>query len=209
MQNGAAVSGAQTDAPHGTGNALNDGPRVFTFAPQHRALTNSLRRDNVAKMAVPAAAAHHFAQVQTDEADGGQRLDNWLAALAQSVQMPLLGDETGAQQANQALMSARQSGQLDALRARLEAKRSQSPPDIVTARMLAAVDEFGFSEEEALKERRRLVRLTGATGEDWYALALAEERAGNGQAARIDYQRALNAPAPLSSQHAALARQRS
>lgn len=138
-----------------------------------------------------------------------QQTEQRQASLAAAVQPPLLGEDAGEQQANQALMATRELGGLDALRARLEAKRSQSPQDIVTARMLAMVYDFGFASELALRERRRLVGLDGATGEDWFGLAEAEVRAGNGKAAREAYKRALDAPAPLSSFHAALARQRS
>ena len=165
----------------------------------------------------PRNVQHRGAQQQTAQSQNAlpafdlsvtQTLDTWQAALAQSEQPPLLGQDTGAMQANQALMAARESGNLDALRARLEARRAQSPRDLVTARMLAAVYDFGFSTESALRERRRLVTLDGATGEDWFALAEAEGHTGNGQAARAAYRRALDAPAPLSPFHAGLARTR-
>jgi hypothetical protein len=148
-------------------------------------------------------------RLQTFAANPQQGLDSWQAALSAALRPPLWGETEGEQQANQTLMATRESGMLDDLRARLEARRAQSPRDLVAGRMLAAVYDFGFSFESALRERRRIVGLEGATGEDWYALADAEERAGNGAAARTDYRRALDAPGPLSSFHAAIARQRS
>ena len=128
--------------------------------------------------------------------------------LAAAVQPPLWGETDGATQANQALMALRESGQLDTLRSKLEAARSQPPRDLGTGRMLAAVYEFGFSSELAVSERRRNTGLDGAGGEDWFALAIAEERAGNGQAAKAAYRRALELPGTLNSFHASLARQR-
>ena len=204
-KNGTPAGKSQSNALSGAAKIPTDKPKMFVLAPQSRAALG-VRRDSIAKHAAPARAADTFGQAM--DADDGQILDKWQASLAQSVQTPLLGDEAGMQQANQALMAARESGSLDALRARLEARRTQSPQDIVTGRMLAAVYEFGFSSEPALRERRRIVGLEGATGEDWFALAEDEGRAGNSQAARLDYKRALDAPAPLSSFHAALARQR-
>lgn len=136
-------------------------------------------------------------------------LDSWQAALSGAVQPPLWGENAGEQQANQALMAAREAGMLDDLRARLEARRTQAPQDVVTGRMLAAVYDFGFSGEPALRERRRVAGLEGAGGEDWFALAQAEERAGNGSAARAAYRRALESPIPPSAFHAAKARGRS
>jgi len=115
----------------------------------------------------------------------------------------------GEMQANQALMSARESGMLEELRTRLEARRAASPRDLVMARMLAAVYDFGFSTEPGLREHRRIVGLEGAGGEDWYALAHAEEHVGNGTAARNAYRRALESPIPPSPPHAAIARGRS
>ena len=136
-------------------------------------------------------------------------LDAWQASLSAAVQPPLWGENEGEQQANQALMAAREVGMLDDLRARLELRRAQAPQDVVAGRMLAAVLEFGFSAEAALHERRRVSGLEGATGEDWFRLAQAEEKAGNGQAARAAYRHALESPVPPSSFHAAIARGRS
>ncbi|MDQ2798263.1 MAG: hypothetical protein M3Y13_01295 [Armatimonadota bacterium] len=142
--------------------------------------------------------------------DNAQRnLDTWQATLAAAMKAPLWGDTSGEQQAGQALMAAKESGALDELRARLEARRAQSPKDLVTGRMLAAVYEFGFSKEAALHERQRVANLEGAVGEDWYALAQAEDRAGSTEAARTAYRRALECPVPPSPYHAAIARARS
>ena len=133
-------------------------------------------------------------------------LDSWQAALSAAVRAPLWGENEGDAQVNQALTSVREAGMLDDLRARLEARRAQSPRDVVTGRMLAAVYDSGFSKEAALRERRRVSGLEGAGGEDWYALAQAEERAGNGTAARAAYRHALESPVPPSPFHAAIAR---
>ena len=135
--------------------------------------------------------------------DPKQTLDAWQASLAQAVQPPLLGQDMGVQQANQALMSARESGNLDALRERLEARRAQSPRDLTTARMLAAVYDFAFSAEAALHERRRLVTLDGATGEDWYALAEAEGHVGQRPGRAGGLPAGAGRPRPLSEFHAA------
>ena len=135
-------------------------------------------------------------------------LETEQAALSAALQAPLWGEDSGAAQANQALMAIREAGQLDTLRSRLEARREQSPLDISTGRMLAAVYEFGFQSDLSLRERRRIVEIAGAGGEDWFALALAEERAGNMAAAKADYHHAAESPAPLNSFHAAQARQR-
>jgi len=135
-------------------------------------------------------------------------LDSWQSALSAAVQPPLWGGTDGEQQAGQALMVAREAGLLDDLRARLEVRRVQAPQDVVTGRMLAAVYDHGFSKEAALRERRRIVGLEGALGEDWYALAQAEEQAGNRPAAQAAYRRALESPIPPSPFHAALARQK-
>ena len=135
-------------------------------------------------------------------------LDGWQGSLAAAVQPPLWGEDAGMQQANQALLAAKEAGALDDLRARLEARRAQSPRDIATGRMLAAVYDFGFAGGDALRERRRIVGLEGAGGEDWYALAQAEEQAGGNAAARAAYKRALESPVPPTPFHAAVARQR-
>ena len=147
--------------------------------------------------------------VQAFGADPQASLDSWQAALSAAVQTPLWGENMGEMQANQALMSARESGMLEELRTRLEARRAASPRDLVMARMLAAVYDFGFSTEPGLREHRRIVGLEGAGGEDWYALAHAEEHVGNGTAARNAYRRALESPIPPSPPHAAIARGRS
>lgn len=138
--------------------------------------------------------------------NGAADLDGSQAALSAAVQSPLWGENAGEQQANQALMAAREAGQLDDLRAHLEAQRSQAPRSLVTGRMLAAVYAFGFSSEPALRERRRIVGLEGATGEDWFALAQAEEAARNTASARAAYRHALESPVPPSAFHVGVAR---
>ena len=149
------------------------------------------------------------AEVRTQDAlTAKSSLDTWQAALSDAVQSPLWGEDAGASQANQALMSARMAGQLDTLRDRLEAQRAQSPQDILTGRMLAAVYDFGFQNDLGRRERQRIVGLAGASGEDWFALAQAEARAGNTQDARAAYRHALESPLPPTSFHAAIARQR-
>ncbi len=135
-------------------------------------------------------------------------LDGWQSSLAAAMQPPLWGEDAGMQQANQALLAAKEAGALDDLRARLEARRTQAPRDVATGRMLAAVYDFGFASENALRERRRIAGLEGAGGEDWYALARAEEGVGNNAAARAAYRRALESPTPPTPFHAAVARQR-
>ena len=168
---------------------------------------HATRRSKTAhQLLVPGASGDG---VQVFGADPQASLDSWQAALSTAVQTPLWGENMGEMQANQALMSARESGMLEELRTRLEARRAASPRDLVMARMLAAVYDFGFSIEPGLRERRRIVGLEGAGGEDWYALAHAEEHAGNGTAARAAYRRALESPIPPSPPHAAIARGRS
>ncbi len=135
-------------------------------------------------------------------------LETEQAALSAATLPPLWGETDGTNQANRALMTVRESGQLDTLRGKLEAARAQSPQSLGTGRMLAAVYEFGFQSELTVSERRRIVGLDGAGGEDWFALAVAEERAGNGQAAKAAYRRALELPGTLNSFHAGAARQR-
>jgi hypothetical protein len=146
---------------------------------------------------------------QSLEGNGTDNLDTWQNALAAAVQSPQWGDNERVQQVNQALLSARMSGMLEDLRTRLEARRAQSPLDLVNARMLASVYEYGFSGEAALRERRRITSLEGAVGEDWFALAQAEEKRGNLQAARTAYRHALESPTPPTPFHAGIARSRS
>jgi len=159
-----------------------------------------------ARFAAPGAAD---TPAPTLDADPQASLDSWQAMLSAAVRPPLWGENEGDAQSGQALMAAREAGLMDDLRARLEARRTQSPRDLVTGRMLAALYDFSFPGEPALRERRRIVGLEGAGGEDWFALARAEERASNSTAARAAYRHALEAPTPPSSFHAAIARGRS
>ena len=218
---GGAAGPMAAAAPKETGNGLNSADRL-PAKPQPVAVPNSpsaalsgqvgpppqgvLRNKMASRRAAPAApgnAAQAFAAGPQGD------LDSWQATLSAAVRPSLWGETEGDAQANQALMAAREAGMLDDLRARLEARRAQSPRDVVTGRMLAAVYDFGFSKEAALRERRRITGLEGADGEDWYALAQAEERAGHGPAAQAAYRRALEASLPLSPFHAAIARGRS
>ena len=208
-----AASGSVSEAKAGaTASPLplpQDTPHVFSMtAPRFE---NRMRRMGGMKMGAMKAAVPpvSFHALNAEAAPpSGQSLDTWQATLSAAVQPPLWGEDAGAAQANQALTAARQAGQLDILRGRLEAKRAQSPQDITVGRMLAAVYDFGFASDLVLSERRRIAGLAGADGEDWFALALAEEHAGNAPTAKLDYRRALASAVPPNSFHAALARQR-
>ena len=200
-------------APSATTNDLNAAPpqakphapnRMEMHAPSVQAL-HSARRSKAGIRYMPAPAG---GAAQAFAVDGAVSPDDPQAALSAAVQSPLWGENAGEQQANQALMAVREAGLLDELRARLEAQKSQSPRSLVTGRMLAAVYAFGFSPEAVLRERRRIAGLEGATGEDWFALAQAEEGAHNAAAARAAYRRALESPVPPSAFHAGVARGR-
>lgn len=185
------------------------------------ALNNVMQSAGQAQVSPPAAKpqaeeqphqARVFSQTRmlpmSQGAIAAASLETEQAALSAAVQAPLWGENSGAAQANQALMAVREAGLLDTLRSRLEARREQSPQDISTGRMLAAVYEFSFQSDLSLRERRRIVGIAGAAGEDWFTLALAEERAGNTAAAKTDYRHAAESAEPLNSFHAAQARQR-
>ncbi len=138
--------------------------------------------------------------------DNSETLETWQASLASAMQSPQWGDNERMQQASQALLSVKIAGMLDDLKARLEAQQAQSPKDLVNARMLASVYEYGFSGEAVLRERRRITSLEGAVGEDWFALAQAEEKHGNGTAAKTAYRRALESSIPPTPFHIGIAR---
>ena len=193
-----AIAPAVAAGATGVAGAAGAAPKGVKGGPPGDARRSAKAQPNAMRFAAPPA--------ETSPAFVPDGLDSWQASLSAAVRSPLLGENEGEAQANQALMSARESGMLDDLRARLEARRTESPHDVVTGRMLAAVYEFGFSKEAALRERRRVSGLEGAVGEDWYALAQAEERAGSGTAARAAYRRALESPVPPSPFHAAIAR---
>lgn len=199
-------------APNVTVNGLEGAARPQAKPPalnsmeMHAPSVQALRAPRRSKAGLRYMAPPTGGAAQAFTVDGAVSLDAEQAALSAAVQSPLWGENAGDQQANQALMAARESGLLDDLRARLEARRGQSPQSLVTGRMLAAVYAFGFSPEPALRERRRVVGLEGATGEDWFALAQAEEAARNTAAARAAYRHALEAPSPPSAFHAAIAR---
>ncbi len=218
MSGGAA--GPVAAAPKETVNGLGGNARqqaksspkapnspVATVSEQVGQAPLSARRNKTAtRFAAPGAAD---TPNPTLDADPQASLDSWQAALSAAVRPPLWGENEGDAQIGQALMAAREAGLLDDLRARLEARRTQSPRDLVTGRMLAALYDFNSPGEPALRERRRIAGLEGADGEDWFALARAEERAGNSTAARAAYRHALESPTPPSSFHAAIARGRS
>ena len=177
-----------------------------------RAFNNAAAQQNTPQGQNPqrfAAAPLGNAADAMNAFDAPQSVDTAQASLAAALQPPTWGETERVQQANQALMSVKMSGKLEELRVRLEARQAQSPSDIVTGRMLASVYEFGFSPENALRERRRITTLENAVGEDWFALAQLEEKRGNGQAARTAYRRALESSTPPTPFHAAIARGRS
>ena len=217
---GGALAGGTAQAQHGQAQTEQN-------AKVQDAPTSGVTKSNVTKMALRQPNASLFAQraykpakragqnalgANTQQIFDGNTSDNlegWQTALSAAVQSPLWGDNERVQQANQALMSAKMSGMLDDLRARLEARRTQSPQDLVNARMLASVYEYGFSGDAALRERRRITGLEGAVGEDWFALAQAEEKHGNSAAARAAYRHALESPTPPTPFHLGIARERS
>ena len=140
-------------------------------------------------------------------ADNAALLTAGTKALAEAVTPPLWGKNEGMQQSNETLTDVREAGLLDDLQTRLEARRAQMPRDLTTGRMLAAVYDFSSTAQAALHERQRVASLDGADGEDFFQLGQSEQRAGNTDAARTAYRRALTAPTPPSGFHAALARQ--
>ena len=142
----------------------------------------------------------------TSAADAA-RLTTAQTALTEAVAPPLWGKNAGIQQINETLTGVQEAGLLDDLRAKLEARRAQMPKDIATGRILAAVCDFSNTAQAALHERQQIASLDGADGEDFYQLAQSEQRAGNADAARAAYRRALAAPTPPSGFHAALAKQ--
>jgi len=198
----AASAGAAEQKPKPPPIALYRIPTTTFRQPSH-----GTRRNKTGERDADAQATGNA--LQAFGAAAPARLASWQGALAGAVQSPLWGEAAGEQQANQALMAAREAGMLDELRARLEARRTQTPHDVATGRMLAAVYDFGFSSSAALRERRRVTGLEGADGEDWFALAQAEERAGNRSAAQAAYRHALESAIPPSSFHAEIARGRS
>ncbi len=141
-------------------------------------------------------------------ADNAALLTAGTKSLAEAVAPNLWGKTEGMQQSNETLTDLREAGLLDDLKARLEARRMQSPNDLATGRMLAAVYDFSGTADAALHERERIVGLDSANGEDFFQLAQSEERAGNADAARAAYRRALTAPVPPTGFHAAIARQK-
>ena len=199
-QGGNSPDGSALQTALSSPSAMPPPPRAM-FGPAGQPLHSA--RKAIKRPAPPGEAAN---ALQAFALNGAAGLDSEQSALAATMRPPLWGENEGEMQANQALISVRESGMLDDLRAHLEARRAQSPHDLVTGRMLAAVYESGFSSDLALHERRHIVGLEGAGGEDWYMLARAEERAGNGSAARAAYRRALESPIPPSSFHAAIAR---
>ena len=141
-------------------------------------------------------------------ADTAALLTAGTKSLAEAVAPSLWGKTEGMQQSNETLTDLREAGLLADLRARLEARRTQTPTDLSTGRMLAAVYDFSGTADAARHERERIAGLDGANGEDFFQLAQSEERAGNADAARAAYRRALTAPVPPTGFHAAIARQK-
>jgi len=141
-------------------------------------------------------------------ADNAALLSAGTKSLAEAVAPSLWGRTEGMQQSNETLTDLREAGLLDDLRTTLEARRAQMPKDLATGRMLAAVYDFSGTADAARHERERIARLDGANGEDFFQLAQSEERAGNADAARAAYRRALTAPVPPTGFHAAIARQK-
>ena len=129
-------------------------------------------------------------------------------SMAEAVALPLWGRNEGMQQSNETLTDLRELGLLDDLKANLEARRTQMPNDLAIGRMLASVYDFSGTADAARHERERIAGLDGANGEDFFQLAQSEERAGNADAARAAYRRALTAPVPPTGFHAAIARQK-
>ncbi len=209
-----ASSGVQQQAKSQTNNLYQSPGLVFGQSKAAAHGEAAAHREMMAKRRmfahpVPARASGAGAEAFAGNTQNAlDALDTWQSSLSAAVQPPLWGEDAGMQQANQALLAAKEAGALDDLRARLEARRVQSPRDVATGRMLAAVYDFGFAGESALRERRRIAGLEGAGGEDWFALAQAEERVGNNAAARAAYRRALESRTPPTPFHAAVARQR-
>lgn len=153
------------------------------------------------RMAVPPRRA-------PTSADNVALLTAGTKSMTEAVGPPLWGKTEGMQQSNETLTDLREAGLLDDLRAKLEARRTQMPNDLATGRMLAAVYDFSGTADAARHERERIAGLDGANGEDFFQLAQSEERAGNVDAARAAYRRALTAPVPPTGFHAAIARQK-
>ena len=153
------------------------------------------------RMAVP------LQQEPTLSADNAAVLSAGTKALTEAAAPPLWGKNAGMQQVNETLTGLQEADLLDDLRTKLEARRTKMPTDLATGRMLAAVYDFSGTADAALHERQRVASLGGADGEDFFQLAQSEQRAGNADAARAAYRRALAAPTPPSGFHAAVARQ--
>ena len=154
----------------------------------------------MSRMAVPP-------RPEPTSADNAALLTAGTKSLTEAVTPPLWGKNAGMQQSNETLIDLQEAGLLDDLRAKLESRRTQMPKDVATGRMLAAVYDFSNAADAALHERQRVASLDGADGEDFFQLGQSEQRAGNADAARAAFRRALTASTPPSGFHAALARQ--
>jgi len=186
------------------------GKDLLTLEAPREASTPVIRMAPTAAAPSPESSAGMTQSLRTADGKGlndEQRI-HWQSALSSSVQSPLWGNDSGADQTREALMAASKAGQLNILRDHLEEQCAQSPQDIGAGRMLAALYDFSGKSDLGLQERRRLSGLAATTGEDWFALAQAEERAGNIQAAKAAYRHALESPVPPNASHAARARQR-
>lgn len=132
--------------------------------------------------------------------------------LERTVTPPLYGTAEGEQQEQRLLQDAQQAGALDILTAELEhgaiTANQAASQEAVAARLRAAIYEMTGDQDRALLERRDVVLLSSATGEDWFELAQTEARLGNADSAGKAYARALRATSPpLSAAHRAIARQ--
>lgn len=136
-------------------------------------------------------------------------LQSWQMALAQTQQPPQFGTDESEQRAAQIINEARDAGGWNALRLRLEQQRQRQSQSLVLGRCLAVLYEVGGENGLALAERRRVTRMPGASGEDWFQAARLSELAGDAVNSRMSYRRVLmpmGSPAPAA--HAEIARQK-
>lgn len=130
-------------------------------------------------------------------------LNGWQDALERAVKPPLYGDESGVKLASQTLQSVTDAGALDAFRQLLERRRTQLPRDVVLARLLAVVYDFSGDAARARDAWERVAKTGKASSQDWLQLAEAEDKMGDGEAAKAAYQRVLDAVGPSASKDAA------
>ena len=139
---------------------------------------------------------------------------SWVAALERTLSAPRYGTANAQDELLSILKTAYSTGRLPALRRILALQQHTGGLPILRA--LATIDSFAvdkkaaagnvdkatlvIDKETAVKGWRKITNSGHATGEDWFQLAQAEERAGNHAAARHVYQRAL-AGLPKDSPH--------